>query len=531
MRQTHVFCFFIFIALVSMGCSLRSSNADDEPVVVFVTATFQPQVDTPPTVPQATATPFPTSTPLPPVQIAFVPTANPVRFDATVAGAEQHTVQAGDTLFGIASRYGTSLDSILAVNELEDPNALTVGQVIQLPGVPDLETPNVKLLPDARLVRGPGSGDFDVRAFLAIQRGYINQVTDTVDTRQADGSVLEETLSGAAIVNRVSIEYSVDPRVLLASLELTANWLSDPDPPGPLKERPFDVDRDGFYRQLAWAANVLNTGYYGWKYRGLATLEFDGENRYLYAPGLNAGTVAVQYLLSTQFNPAEWMPLVSDEAHFLRLYAAYFGDPFAGVIDPVVPSNLTQPAMQLPFAPGEVWYFTGGAHGGWATGSAWSSLDFAPPDERDDGLLCYTSDYWVRAVAPGVIARSDGGAVVLDLDGDGDETTGWTVFYLHLAERVPAGTQVNSGDPIGRASCEGGFSTATHLHIGRRYNGEWLPADCFVCAPYDARPAFNLGGWITVGLRNQEYQGFLDREGERRTADQGRLSLVNRISW
>jgi len=37
---------------------------------------------------------------------------------------------------------------------------------------------------------------------------------------------------------------------------------------------------------------------------------------------------------------------------------------------------------------------------------------------------CYVSPNWVTAAAPGVIARSGEGYVVLDLDGDGDEHTG-----------------------------------------------------------------------------------------------------------
>jgi len=30
--------------------------------------------------------------------------------------------------------------------------------------------------------------------------------------------------------------------------------------------------------------------------------------------------------------------------------------------------------------------------------------------------------------------------------------------------------------PVGHPSCEGGTSTGTHLHIARKYNGEWMPA-------------------------------------------------------
>ena len=81
----------------------------------------------------------------------------------------------------------------------------------------------------------------------------------------------------------------------------------------------------------------------------------------------------------------------------------------------------------------------------------------------------------------GVNARSGTGIVVVDLDGDGDERTGWNIFYLHVAtdRSVEAGSLVNAGDSIGHPSCEGKSVQAngTHIHIARKYNGEWVPAD------------------------------------------------------
>jgi murein DD-endopeptidase MepM/ murein hydrolase activator NlpD len=90
-----------------------------------------------------------------------------------------------------------------------------------------------------------------------------------------------------------------------------------------------------------------------------------------------------------------------------------------------------------------------------------------------------SSDLWVTAVADGYIVRAGDGSVVQDLDNDGYEQTGWTVLYMHIDsnERVEAGAYVYAGDRIGHPSCEGGISNATHLHIARRYNGEWIPAD------------------------------------------------------
>jgi LysM repeat protein len=45
----------------------------------------------------------------------------------------QHTVQAGETLFSIAQRYGVDVNVLAALNGLSDPNRLQVGQVLLLP--------------------------------------------------------------------------------------------------------------------------------------------------------------------------------------------------------------------------------------------------------------------------------------------------------------------------------------------------------------------------------------------------------------
>ncbi len=49
------------------------------------------------------------------------------------ARAIRHTVEVGESLSAIASRYGVSVDEILAANDLVDPDTLLVGQTLLIP--------------------------------------------------------------------------------------------------------------------------------------------------------------------------------------------------------------------------------------------------------------------------------------------------------------------------------------------------------------------------------------------------------------
>ena len=528
------------LALLAIaGCSR------DAPDVIVVTATFMPAQtiafsteasQSQPAEPTTVEVAAVQLSPLPP-QLPIEPTPDPSR---TVASqAREHIVQPGDTLSLIAQRYSITTDELIAANQLINPNILSVGQVITLPDLPAEASTLFKILPDSLLVRGPGSSRFDVAGFVRQQPGYIQQATDIVTTRLANGAGLEQELSSAEIVERVALEYSVDPRLLLMVLEYRAGWLSNPQPFEDLKTHPLvsefnqGFDRSGMYAQLSWAANELNRGYYGWKYGDQTSLLLGDGTRVQFAQGINPGTAGVQYYLGL-YNAQDQWEFDTSRDGFFRLYYSYFGDPFAQATEPLVPDVLTAPELALPFAQGETWYFTGGAHGGWGSGSAWAAVDLAPPDERTDTMpFCFTSQHPVRAVAPGVIARSDIGTVILDLDGDGDESTGWSILYLHLDNRsqVQAGMAVSTGDTIGYAACAGGYSMATHLHIARRYNGEWIPADCTSCPVANQVPRFTMAGWQVEMLPGQEYQGFLVRNSEQRRAEQGRDDPVNYISW
>ena len=52
---------------------------------------------------------------------------------STVASAARYTVAPGDTLSVIAARLGVSVASLQQANQLNNPDQLTVGQVLTVP--------------------------------------------------------------------------------------------------------------------------------------------------------------------------------------------------------------------------------------------------------------------------------------------------------------------------------------------------------------------------------------------------------------
>ena len=113
----------------------------------------------------------------------------------------------------------------------------------------------------------------------------------------------------------------------------------------------------------------------------------------------------------------------------------------------------SSPRCSCRFAQAKYGVFTGGFHGGWGNGSGWAALDFAPPFEPAKPYACFTSAYPLVAVADGVIARLAEGALILDLDMDGDEGSGWSILYLHITrvESLRTGQAVAAGETLGYA--------------------------------------------------------------------------------
>jgi hypothetical protein len=417
--------------------------------------------------------------------------------------------QAGDTLQMVAVRFGVEADEITISPPQEIPanQLLNPDQLLIIPDRLDNTTSPTHLMPDSEVVFSASAAEFDIKDFVQKAGGYLSRY------REYLGST--GWTDGADIIWRVGIENSINPRLLLALLEYQSGWVYG-EPVDMLHEDyPFgqvDVQRKGLYAQLTWAVNQLSVGYYGWREGLLTEIIFSDGVKARLAPELNAGTVALQYYMSKVFDSAGWLQALNVISGLPALHERMFGSAWlrAQSVEPLFPPDLQQPHLTLPFFANQLWSYTGGPHGAWEHDGARAALDFSPA-RTESG--CVESDTWVIAVAPGVVTRSGHGVVVTDLDGDGHEQTGWAIVYLHLKMPNPikVGTLVEEGELLGHPSCEGGISTGTHLHIARKYNGEWMPA---------AGPVpFVMGGW-TPHAGEKPYAGTLTRGDETITASQ-----------
>ena len=64
-------------------------------------------------------------------------------------GARTYTIRSGDTLAGVADRFGLSLEELLDANPELDPASLSVGDVVQLPALPEGAPPATDETPPA----------------------------------------------------------------------------------------------------------------------------------------------------------------------------------------------------------------------------------------------------------------------------------------------------------------------------------------------------------------------------------------------
>jgi len=498
----------LLLFLASLACNLpsqgfsASGNASPTPDWA---ATLRAAVPSGTPVPAAA---LPTGTAAAPVMAESTPTRHvpsPTPIPLTSNTPILYTSQAGDTLETVAFRFGVSLDEIASPDPIPLEGFINPNQLLIIPNRLGNTTSTGKLLPDSEVVYTLSAVGFDMERYVREAGGYLSDYSEYL------GSIGQS--SGVEVIEKIALDNSINPRLLLALLDYQANWVTGQPANKTAEDYPLGYvaeHKEGLLHQIIWAVNQLSAGYYGWREGRINEIRFrDGATARL-EPTLNAGTVAMLYYFAQVYDSRDWLYATNPEVGFPAHYERMFGNSWvrANSVEPLFPPNLQQPRLELPFMYNQVWSYTGGPHGAWEKDGSWAAIDFSPARSESG---CVESNAYVTASTAGLVVRSGNGVVALDTDGDGFEQTGWVLIYLHVAtqDRVPSGTWIETGDLLGHPSCEGGHATGTHVHMARKYNGEWMAAD-------GAIPMV-LTGW-RVHAGSKPYEGTLTRDGETITA-------------
>ncbi len=484
-------CSQTYLTGVELTATAQTTVEAVEKTPELPTSTRQPTASSTLThAPTRTRTPIPTKTSTP-----TIPT-RPNDATAALIPPIIYYTQSGDTLPSLLIRFGVNLEEITMPEDVPDQGLIQPETLIVIPDVLGDVGPKEIIFPDSEVVFSRSALDFDTAKYINSANGFLASYKEELSSGM---------YTGAQLIHRVAIENSINPRLLLALLEYKSGWVFSK--PGSITQTEYplgytDYHYVGLYRQLSWAVSQMSIGYYGWRAGLVTSIDFKDGSSIRLAPQLNAGTAAIQYLMAQLYTePMRWMGSLSGPESLTAMYESMFGNPWirAENVEPLYPTTLTQPELVLPFEAGHTWSYSGGPHSAWGPKGALAAVDFAPSSEEPG---CAASTEWVVAVAPGKVVRSENGVVLLDLDGDGIEQTGWNILYLHIAtqDRVPVGSILDVDDRIGHPSCEGGVATGTHVHIARKYNGEWILADGPV--------PFVLSGY-TVHAGEADYLGTL----------------------
>jgi LysM repeat protein len=165
-------------------------------------------------------------------------------------GGGSYAVRPGDTLAGIASRYGTDAAALAALNGIADPDVLSVGRVLRVPGA----------LPSSG---GGGAGADQVAALLghhAARYGVDPSLARAIAWQESRWNQSARSHAGAIGVMQL--------------MPVTARWLGSDVIGRPLDPHRLEDNIEGGVAYLRWLAN-RSTGErqtIGAYYQGLQSL-------------------------------------------------------------------------------------------------------------------------------------------------------------------------------------------------------------------------------------------------------------------
>ncbi len=339
-----------------------------------------------------------------------------------------------------------------------------------------------ELATDDQFVWGPSVGEFDIGGFLT-----------------ARGSPLAAYAPDIELWAGYS---SVNPKILIALLELQHGWLNHID-----GSQSAASVRDTIEQTSMRLASAFYEHLYVWGSRrpslgpapaiGPAVWFADGSAGILPASASSA-SVALDSIIAGGMSALEFQ--LGGAGDFQSIYGSLFPETDLLVsANPITPQALPPASLfQFPFPLGATWVASG-PH-------SWNGGNYPPPFSSLDfftggGTCSSPPNAYAVAAAYGSVQRPQGYSCWLEID----HGNGWITSYYHL-QNLYSGAPIGRDGKVGTIACEtcaGGFATGPHVHFSVKYNGA-----------YASLEGIKLSGW-TVHVGSVAYDGgSYERDGQ-----------------
>lgn len=370
------------------------------------------------------------------------------------------------------------------------------------------------------------SEPYDVQAFLDRQPGVLK-------------SYREGRYRAAQVIEGYATYYNLDPRILLALLELVPGLVTDPAPPEETLARPFGVDGpNGFAAQIDWVSREVRAGF--GPYDKAPEVRFSDGGTTVLPLNQDPSVVAIQRLLARGRAEADWRVLKDGyEPLFVRLFGQ---KPETVTPSPTIATG--RPFLRLPWA--SVYpNVAGDPLAGKPVRMTHSSyFDHVYPtvdlgSDGNDFIVTYdnrgavsynshdANDYYFndRPTGTPIVAAADGMAYAYTARGNGvvirhgGAFAGYETVYWHMDALeqkfdgnidTGVGVPVQAGDYLGTSGKTGFVVGGAHLHFEVRRNGRQVDPYGWFGPGEDPCAAWVAGCEASVWLWDDSLRGQYD---------------------
>jgi len=351
----------------------------------------------------------------------------------------------------------------------------------------------------------------NVQAFLDDQPGMLKRWS-------------EDEHTAAEIIQSYTSYYNLDPRIMLALLELDSRLLSDPKPAAETLRKPLSpAGPEGFAEQVEWAVREIRAGF--GPYDKPPEVSFADGGTETLDLAQEPSTVAVQRFLALGRTRSDWRKLVDG---YLPLYRKLWNEsPKAPTPTPAA----GRPFLRLPWPAGtEVIHSSYFDHVYPTVDRGEDGNNFIV-DYLGRGNLSYNThdghDYYFpdRPIGTPMLAAAAGTAYAYTARGNGvvirhaGEFAGYETVYWHLDQFASIfkgkidngiGAPVQAGTVLGTSGKSGFTDGGAHLHFEVRHNGRQVdPYGWFGPGP-DPCAKWAAGCEASVWLWHDSVRGVLD---------------------